>query len=107
MDNAQNEKDVKALFIIVNAGFAEGVLDIARQNGSRGATIMNARGEGFQHKSFLGITIDTEKELILSVNEVAVAEKVMAAIQEKAGVDTPAHAICFMMPIETVSGIVL
>ena len=101
----ENEKNIKALYIIVNDGFAEGVLDIAREIGIRGATIMNARGEGFQHKSFLGITINSEKEMIVSITDAETAEKVMAAVKEKAGVDTPAHGVCFMVPVESVAGI--
>jgi nitrogen regulatory protein PII len=96
----------KALFIVVNAGFAESVLEIARTLGVQGATIMNARGEGMQHESFMGITVDTEKEIIVAVTDEEIARKVMAAVKEQVGIDTPAHSICFMMPVESMTGIV-
>ena len=32
----------EVIFAIVNAGFAEEAMDIARQNGARGGTILNA-----------------------------------------------------------------
>jgi nitrogen regulatory protein PII len=95
----------KALFIIVNAGFAESVLDLARELGLKGATIMNARGEGLHHESFMGITVDTEKEIILAVTDEETAAKVMETVKEQMGVKTPAHSVCFLMPVESVVGI--
>ena len=97
--------NIKALIMIVNAGFGEEVIEIAREAGIKGATILNARGEGSQHESFMGITIDTEKEMIFSVIDKDGAENVMAVLKEKAGIKTPAHCICFTLPIEKVTGI--
>lgn len=96
---------MKLLFIVVNAGFAEDVIEIARESGLRGATILNARGEGVHHESFMGITVDTEKEMILSIIEENTGLKVMEALKEKVGVYTPAHSICFLMPIEKITGL--
>ena len=62
-------KELKALYIIVNAGFASEVVEIARSLGSTGATIINARGSVAKPKTILGITIDTEKEIVLSWQE--------------------------------------
>ena len=92
--------DLKALYIIVNAGFASEVVDIARSLGSTGATIINARGSVAKPKTILGITIDTEKEIVLSVVKKEVAIRIMQKIKEKAGVGTPAHGLCFFLPVE-------
>ncbi len=93
-------KNLKALYIIVNAGFADEVVKIAREQGSTGATIINARGSVAKPKTILGITIDTEKEIVLSVTTREIAEKIAVAIKEKAGVGTAAHGLCFFMPVE-------
>ena len=93
-------KELKALYIIVNAGFSSEVFKIARSLGSTGATIINARGSVAKPKTILGITIDTEKEIILSVVEKEIAEKIANAIKEKAGVGTAAHGLCFFLPVE-------
>jgi nitrogen regulatory protein PII len=97
--------DVKALFVVVNAGFAEDVIETVREAGVTGATIFSARGEGHSHKMFMGITVDTEKELILSIAEKTAAEKAMEAIKQKAGIQTPAHSICFTLPVEKMIGV--
>lgn len=93
-------KELKALYIIVNAGFASEVVELARSLGSTGATIINARGSVANPKTILGITIDTEKELVLSVVEKNVAIKIAEAVKEKAGVGTAAHGLCFFLPVE-------
>ena len=93
-------KELKALYIIVNAGFSSEVVEIARFMGSTGATIINARGSVAKPKTILGITIDTEKEIVISVVEKDVAIKIMEQVKEKAGVGTAAHGLCFFMPVE-------
>jgi nitrogen regulatory protein PII len=93
-------KELKALYIIVNAGFSSEVVDIARAEGATGATIINARGSVAKPKTILGITIDTEKEIVLSVVEKEVAIRIVNAIKERAGVGTAAHGLCFFVPVE-------
>ena len=51
-------------------------------------------------KTILGITIDTEKEIVLSVVEKEVAEKIVEAVKQQAGVGTAAHGLCFFLPVE-------
>lgn len=92
--------ELKALYIIVNAGFSSEVVEIARSVGSTGATIINARGSVAKPKTILGITIDTEKEIILSVVKKDVAIKIMEKVKEKVGVGTAAHGLCFFLPVE-------
>ena len=36
--------DYEVIFAIVNEGYAEDVMDVAREQGARGGTILNARG---------------------------------------------------------------
>ena len=57
----EKTKALKVLFVIINAGFAEEIVSITRELGARGATILNARGEGATAQTILGITIDSEK----------------------------------------------
>ncbi len=93
-------KELKALYVIVNVGYASEIVDIARELGAGGATILNARGSAAKPQTILGITIDTEKEIVLSVVEKEIAQNIVLAVKEKAGVGTPAHGLCFFMPVE-------
>jgi nitrogen regulatory protein PII len=95
----ENE-NIKALYIIVNAGFSNEAVEIARGCGASGATIVNARGTGQQFKSLLGNAFESEKELILSLVSESIADKIMAAIKERIGINTPSHGLCYTMPVD-------
>jgi Nitrogen regulatory protein PII len=101
-----NNNEIKALYIVANAGFSDDIIDIARKEGIRGATIVNARGEGSHHESIMGITIDSEREMLICITDSQSAERAMAAIQKEAGIKTPKHAICFIMPVEKAVGLI-
>ena len=92
--------DLKILYIIVNAGYATEIVDIARANGSTGATILNARGSVSNPQTIFGITIDPEKEIVLIIAKKDVAQKIMEGVKEKAGEGTSAHAVSFYMPVD-------
>lgn len=92
--------NTKALFIIINAGFSAQVVEIAREAGAKGATIIHARGSGKHQASFMGMTVDSEREIVLSLVSETSVKPIMEAIKEKAGRDTPANSICFTMPVE-------
>ena len=63
-------ENYEVIFAIVNAGFAEDVMDVARATGGRGGTILHARGvvkEAAAH--FFGITVRADKEILMMVVE--------------------------------------
>ena len=48
----------EVIFAIVNSGYAEEAMAIAREQGARGGTILNARGVAREKEAaFFGITI--------------------------------------------------
>lgn len=94
----------RALYVVVNTGFANEVVDLVREAGVKGATILNARGAGALHGTVLGISVDHQKEIIIVVADEKVADKAMAIIKENAGVETPAHGICFTIPVDKTVG---
>lgn len=96
---------LKALFIIANAGYTDWVMDIVRAEGAGGATVISARGEGTQQQSILGISLESEKEMILTIVEAGTAKRIMAAMKEKAGWKSKLHGVCFTMPVDQVIGI--
>ena len=94
-----------AVHIIARVGFADEVVKVARVAGAGGATIINARGEGARPELFLGMTIDSEKEIILCLTDKITGDKIMQAIKEKMGITTPAHCIAYSIPIDDIVGI--
>ena len=97
--------DIKALYIVVNAGFAEQVVELVRSKGASGATIINARGISSLHKEIMGISFDREKEVILTLTESETADKIMEAIKQDSDFTSDTHAICFTLPVSKTVGL--
>ena len=97
--------EMKALYVVVSAGHTDEVMEILRAGGVSGGTIISARGEGSHHRSFMGITLDYEQEIIISIADKKTAEQIMVDIQEKAGWKTEVRGICYMMPVDKIIGL--
>ena len=71
----------EVIFAIVNSGFAEDVMDIARELGVRGGTILNARGVVKEDAAaFFGITLHADMEILMMVVEKELRDTVLNAI---------------------------
>ena len=97
----------EVIFAIVNAGYAEDVMDIARELGVRGGTILNARGVAKEEAAaFFGITLHAEKEILMMVVEKELRDKVLNAIYKEMGMAKKAQGIAFSLPVSDVTGLV-
>ena len=96
----------EVIFAIVNAGFAEDVMDVARQQGARGGTILNARGVVNEDAAaFFGITLHADKEILMMVVEKTIRDKVLNAIYKEMGMAKKAKGIAFSLPVSDVAGL--
>ena len=103
MTNNQHE----VIFAIVNDGFAEDVMDVARELGVRGGTILNARGVAREEAAaFFGITLHAEKEILMMVVEKDIRDQVLNALYKQMGMDKKAQGIAFSLPVSDVAGLV-
>jgi len=97
----------EVIFAIVNSGFAEEAMDVAREQGARGGTILNARGvAGEDAAAFFGITIHAEKEILMMVVEKDIRDKVLNALYKEMGMGQKAQGIAFSLPVSDVAGLV-
>ena len=107
-ENTQPKLEFKheLVFVILNEGFSEMVMDAAVPAGAAGGTVVAAKGTGMKlAQKFLGITLAEEKEIVLIVARSDKKADIMRAIIEKAGVQTKAGAICFSLPVTQVAGL--
>ena len=51
----------EVIFAIVNAGYAEEAMDVARENGARGGTILSARGVAGKRKRHSSVSLSMRK----------------------------------------------
>lgn len=97
----------EVIFAVVNAGFAEDAMAVAREQGARGGTILNARGVAREKEAaFFGITIHAEKEILMMVVEKDIRDQVLNALYKEMGMDKKAQGIAFSLPVSDVAGLV-
>ena len=99
-----NEHEV--ILAIVNSGFAEDVMEVAREKGARGGTIINARGVIKEDAAaFFGITLHADKEILMMVVEKAIRDEVLNAIYKEMDMAKKAKGIAFSLPVSDVAGL--
>ena len=96
----------EVIFAIVNSGYAEEAMAVAREQGVRGGTILNARGVAREEAAaFFGITIHAEKEILMMVVEKEIRDKVLNALYVQMGMAKKAQGIVFSLPVSDVAGL--
>lgn len=97
----------EVIFAIINSGYADEAMAVARENGARGGTIINARGvAGKEAAAFFGITFHEEKEILMLVVEKDHRDAVLNALYREMGMGKKARGIVFSLPVSDVAGLV-
>ena len=97
----------EVIFAIVNAGYAEDAMDVAREQGVRGGTIISGRGVARESEAaFFGISIHAEKEILMMVVEKEIRDQVLHAMYKQMGMQKKAQGIVFALPVSDVAGLV-
>lgn len=92
---------------IIKKGCCECIVEASKQAGAEGATIIPARGSGIHEKKrLLGIPIEPEKEIILTVIQADKTEEVLEAIIKSGNLNKPGTGIVFVLGVKQVAGIV-
>lgn len=91
---------------IVNKDSAELVVESARKAGAEGGTVLTGRGTGIHEQAKLfGITIEPEKEIVLTLISREKTAEVLEAIVREANLDKPGKGIAFVLEVQQVAGI--
>ena len=97
----------EVIFAIVNSGYAEDAMAVAREQGARGGTILGGRGVARENEAaFFGISIHAEKEILMMVVEKDIRDNVLNALYKQMGMDKKAQGITFSLPVSDVAGLV-
>lgn len=97
----------KLVAAILPKGSTGQVLDAAREAGAEGGTILLARGTGVNEaRTFLGLSVSSERELLLVLVEREKAGAVLDAVVGAGRLDEPARGIAFVLSVDEVKGIV-
>ena len=99
-------KKYEAVFVIVNAGFSDAVMESARESGVTGGTVLNARGTANpQAERFFGLTIEPNKDMIMILIDSEIKEKVLHNLYRDVGLKTACQGIAFTLPVNDVVGL--
>ena len=94
------------IVIISNQGYNVMVMDAARDAGAYGGTVVHARVTGMEKaEKFLGISLASEKDMIFIVAKTAQRDRIMQSVMLHAGMETPAKAIVFSLPVTDTAGL--
>ena len=107
-ETALKGTEQELLVVIGNQGHSEQIMDAARKAGARGGTVIHARGTGREKaEQFLGISLASEKDIILIVAPTEMKAEMMRQIMHEAGAGTRAGAIVFSLPVTDTAGMIL
>ena len=91
---------------IVERGKAEDVIEAAQLGGSKGGTIINARGSGIHETSRLfHMDIEPEKEIVLILSKVDTTDAIVKSIAEKLEIQKPNNGVIFVQDAKKVYGL--
>ena len=94
------------IFAIVNTGYTEEVMEAVKACGATGGTIINARGTAnHEAEKFFGISISSEKEIVMIIVDKTIKNDVLKAIYEKVGLSSPGQGIAFSVPVDDAIGL--
>ena len=101
----KNKNDFDLVVTIVNDGYSDMVMSAAYKEGCSGGTVIDGRSLGSRRTIFMDLTLEPEKELVLTIVKKDIKENVMKRITKECGVKTDARGILFSIPLDNVIGI--
>lgn len=97
---------VSLIITIVRKGWGDKVLEASMKAGAEGGTILMGRGVGVHEKqTILGIPIEPEKDIVLSVTYPDKNEAILQEIVQACDLEKPGSGIAFVVPIERIVGV--
>jgi uncharacterized protein YaaQ len=92
------------IFAVVNQGYSDELITMARDSGAQGGTILSARGMTHEGPvKFFGISVQADKEIILILTPKGQKVAIMQTVSQNFGINTEAEGIVFSLPVDTVS----
>jgi hypothetical protein len=97
------EHSYKLIITIVSKGKAEKVLDVSHKAGAVGGTILF--GHGAAVRLLLGISVEPEKDIVLTLIESGGVRAVLDALEDELQLSEPHKGIAFVVALDQVVGL--
>lgn len=111
-DNANGSENIKrgetmynAIYTIVEKGNADCVIEAAEKAGSRGGTVIHARGSGSEEaRKVFNMLIEPEKEIVLIISEEAKTKDIVESIRKETQIEEEGKGIIFVTNVVATYG---
>jgi nitrogen regulatory protein PII len=91
---------------IINQGYSDEFMAVAKEAGATGGTVISARGLAHEGPvKFFGVSLQEEKEIILIVTHRDKKTPIMQAISQHYGLSSKAEGVVFSLPVDHVMGL--
>ena len=89
------------IFITVNQGYTDAVMQVAKKAGATGGTVIRARMTGAEQSEHLSdLQIQDEKEIIAIFAPDSIRNEIMTAVNEHFGIRTEAQGVICSVPVD-------
>jgi len=97
----KNEHHNNLIFISVNDGYSDSVMQVARKAGATGGTIMRGRLGSIEQLADVGKTdVDGEREILLILAPKSTSAQIMEEVNKQFGITSDANGIIVALPTE-------
>ncbi len=98
--------DFKVIIAALKPDVTDGVVEAAKACGISGATIVPGRGTGMHDaKTFLGLTLEMQTDVVIFLAEDHLIQPVMTAIHTAGRLHEHGTGVVFVLGVEQVAGI--
>jgi hypothetical protein len=106
-DPARTDKIQNDLILaIINQGYSDEFMTVAREAGATGGTVINARGLAHEGPvKFFGVSVQDEKEIVIMLTSREKKIPIMQAVSKACGITSNAAGIIFSLPVDSVLGL--
>ncbi|MDR0859317.1 MAG: hypothetical protein LBN97_09840 [Oscillospiraceae bacterium] len=103
---AMSDATHELIITVLDRGSYEIANEAAKSAGARGGTLIHGLGvSGKEAAKFLGIEIQAEKDIMLTVTKREQSADIMNAILKAAGLSEDGHGIVLSLPVDSVMGL--
>jgi hypothetical protein len=107
---ASEEKTIEInndlILAVINNGYSDDFMNVARGAGARGGTVIHARGLAHAGPvKFFGISVQEEKEIVLILTSRDKKLPIMEAVSLSYGITSKAEGLIFSLPVDNVIGL--
>lgn len=96
----------QTIIVVVEKGKAEEVMEAATKAGSKGGTIINARGSGIHETSKLfAMEIEPEKEIVMIITKSDKTEAISQSIIDNLKIEEPGNGIIYIQDVNKTYGL--